>query len=68
VLDDGQAEAGAAGGPGPGRVDPVERSKIRSRSFSEIPVPWSVTDISTVSVLEPGTLRAAMATRVLTGL
>ena len=47
MLDDGQAEAGAAGGPGAGRVDAVEALEDPLRSFSEMPMPWSVTAIST---------------------
>lgn len=67
MLDDGQAEP----------VPPVareraastrkNRSKIRSCALSGMPIPWSLTLISTDSVLGPAA-RALTTTRVCSGL
>ena len=47
MLDDRQPEAGAAGGPGTGRVDPVEALEDPLQVALGMPMPWSVTAIST---------------------
>ena len=47
VLDDRQAQPGAAGGAVPGRVDPVEALEDPVDLAGGMPMPWSTTETST---------------------
>ncbi len=67
MLDDGEPQAGAAGGPERAGSTRQKRSKMRSLSLSEMPMPWSVTASSIMSPPGAPTRRAAMPTRVRAG-
>ena len=64
MLDGGETESGAAQNSRPGRIDAIERSKIRSRPSAGIPIPASATQISKHFELDGSLIRRQLFSSV----